>query len=375
MTVIARVNQKKFLQVLKKITRFCGRDYQNFHLERIRIDSRSDKAIELTVSNNSTVVWMEVEAVIEDVFKPFCVEAKLFTKLVSASLPGDDGKIVLGFDTEESKVTIAGVNAVISLCAFDANVFDGFYGRLWRASCMQPFQRSRKLVQAAQRVIFCASRDEARPVLQCVHFNQAVAACDGFRIAKFANAVDGFEGLLHYKTIETLAAVFGSEEIKILRVKDTNQVIFSGETAQVWAELEDGNFPNYNAIVPQSVKFGVTIRRADLLQAISAHQVLGRLGNNVIRMEFDGPTAKIITKNEEFGSIETKIQTVNSLVHEEFPLPFLIAVDVNFLRDAILHFTTDDVVLGFNANNTPVLITPTGAEDALSVVVMPMHLG
>ncbi len=372
----ATIEQKKLLQVLKKITRFCGRENQEFHLERIGINSRNDEALELTVSNHRTVVQMKVEAVVTNAFEPFCVEAKLLTKMVSAAQPWSDGTIKLFFDRENMVLNIVDPNSTIELHAYDAELFEGFYSRLQRGWQQQQFvHQSSNLVRAAQRVIFSASRDEARPVLQCVHFNQAVAATDGFRIAKFAESIDGFEGLLHYKTLETLATVFGSEEVKIFKFEESNQVIFSGEKARVWAKLEDGEFPDYNKIVPQGVKFVVTIRRADLLQVIRAHQVLGRLGNNVIRLEFDGQTAKIITENEEFGSIETRIPTVNSQVLDEFHLPFLIAVNVNFLRDAVSHFTTDDVVLGFNANNTPILITPTGADDALSVVMMPMHLG
>ncbi len=236
-----------------------------------------------------------------------------------------------------------------------------------------------------QQVVFAASVDEARPVLQGVlmTINESevtLAATDGFRIsvrkAMLANPVNqAVSVIIPARALSELAriATDGEQTLTMNIPTGRGQVIFHLKDAELVSQLIDGNFPDYRAIIPRSSKTHTVISTPQFLKACKQAEIIAREGNNVVRLNIqpqgDAPgLVEISAQSEETGASEVKVDA-----NVEGPA-LLIAFNVRFLREVLDVIKTPSVVLETNQNNTPAVIKPIGDDDFVHVI-MPMHLG
>ena len=240
--------------------------------------------------------------------------------------------------------------------------------------------------EMVQQVAFAASGDEARPVLQGVMMSVTetdvtLAATDGFRISVRKSPLSAPLGrtlsiIVPARALTELARIATDPEACVtLHVpQGRGQVIFHLKEAELVSQLIDGNFPDYRAIIPRSLKTHSVLSTAAFLNACKQAEIIAREGNNVVRLNIqpqgnDMPgVVEISATSEETGTNEVKVDA-----NIDGPA-LLIAFNVRYLREVLDVLKTPSVALETNANNTPALIKPIGEED-FTHVIMPMHLG
>ncbi len=236
-----------------------------------------------------------------------------------------------------------------------------------------------------QQVVFAASGDEARPVLQGVlmTINESevtLAATDGFRIsvrkALLANPVrQKVSVIIPARALSELARIAsdGDETVTMNIPSGRGQVIFHLKDAELVSQLIDGNFPDYKVIIPRSTKTHTVVSTAAFLKACKQAEIIAREGNNVVRINLfsqgeEPGVVEISAQSEETGASEVKVDaTIDGQ-------PLLVAFNVRFLREVLEVIKTPNVAIETNQNNTPAVIKPIGDEDFVHVI-MPMHLG
>lgn len=240
--------------------------------------------------------------------------------------------------------------------------------------------------EMVQQVAFAASSDEARPVLQGVMMNVTeadvtLAATDGFRISVRKSPLSAPLGrtlsiIVPARALTELSRIAPDPEACVTMhiPQGRGQVIFHLKEAELVSQLIDGNFPDYNAIIPRSLKTHTVLSTASFLNACRQAEIIAREGNNVVRMNIqpqgnDMPgVVEISATSEETGTNEVKVDA-----NIDGPA-LLIAFNVRYLREVLDVIKSPSVALETNANNTPALIKPIGEED-FTHVIMPMHLG
>jgi DNA polymerase III subunit beta len=236
-----------------------------------------------------------------------------------------------------------------------------------------------------QQVAFAASADEARPVLQGVKMEVTedlitLAATDGFRISVSKQTLatpikQNFSIIIPARAMSELARI-ASDNDKIVTMvvpQGRGQVIFHLKDTELVSQLIDGNFPDYRAIFPKSIKTRTTLSTPAFLKACKQAEIIAREGNNVIRLnikpgETDLGQVEINAQTEETGKSDIPVEaTIEGA-------GLLVAFNVKFLREVLDVIRTPNVALETNASNTPGVIRPVGDEN-FSHVIMPMHLG
>ena len=235
------------------------------------------------------------------------------------------------------------------------------------------------------QVVFSASNDEARPVLQGVSMSvedttMTLAATDGFRIsvrkASLTTPIsEPIAAIVPGRALSELAriATDGKESIIMVMPPGRGQVVFHLNDIELVTQLIEGSFPDYNAIIPRSFKTATIVSASEFSKACKQAGIIAREGTNVIRLSImpggDEPgEVEISAQSEETGSSEVTLDaTVDGPA-------LVIAFNVRFLREALDVIPTPNVLLETNANNTPGTIRPVGSSDYLHVI-MPMHLG
>jgi DNA polymerase III subunit beta len=307
------------------------------------------------------------------------VPARTFSDLISA-LPND--MVHLDLNTRTQALNVRCGTSVTDIKGIDAQE----YPPIPVPDLQEGIELNvADLKEMIQQVVFAASSDEARPVLQGVYMTVngsdiTLAATDGFRIsvrkATLAEPCSQpMKAIIPARALIELAriATDGEQTVTMVLPSGRGQVLFHLKDAELVSQLIEGNFPDYRAILPRGFKTTTVVSTPALLKACKQAEIIAREGNYVIRLEVvpggDKPgQVEISAQTEETGSSEISVEaTIDGP-------PLVIAFNVKFLREVLEVVKSPSVALETNANNTPGMLRPVGDQD-FQHVIMPMHLG
>jgi DNA polymerase-3 subunit beta len=245
------------------------------------------------------------------------------------------------------------------------------------------------LKEAINQVVFAAAPDDTRPVLAGVLLrlgsgSLTLAAADGFRLA--VRSVDLPEGAPDLQMIvpaRTLAEVArllpgdDAEEVSISTTPGGNQVYFAFGKTEVTSRLIDGQFPDYQRIIPSDAKTNVVLSTNDFLRATRAAAVFARDNSNIVRLECtpskeeaELALGSVLVKSTsaEMGDNEGHLDA--SISGDEAQIAF----NGKYLRDALEAIESPNVSLQITGPSSPGILKPVGEPNGYLHVIMPMHV-
>ena len=156
---------------------------------------------------------------------------------------------------------------------------------------------------------------------------------------------------------ENVTIAFGSQQIKV-ELPDLNFT----------SKLIDGQFPNYQRVLPVGGDKEVIAERDQLKQALSRAAILSSDKHRSVRINLDTDLFKATVVNQEQESAEEEIS-----VEYKGP-PLEIAFNNAYLLDLLNAMPDAKVKMIFSDDNSSVLITPHDGQLERQYVVMPMRL-
>jgi DNA polymerase-3 subunit beta len=242
------------------------------------------------------------------------------------------------------------------------------------------------LKEMIAQVAFAASSDDARPVLTGVLLEidggeLTLAAADGFRLsvrtAHLSSPGTGkLRAIVPARALGELGRILsdGDETVTMVLPPTRGQVIFRSKNVELVSQLIEGNFPDYQGIIPASSATRTVLPTAGFLKACKAADIFAREAAHSARLrvtpgsELEPGRVLVSATAAETGSNET---LVDATVEGG---PIEIAFNVRFLVDVLGVIDTPNVALETNTASSPGVLRPVGRDDFLHVV-MPMHLG
>ncbi len=230
-------------------------------------------------------------------------------------------------------------------------------------------------LQAAERVLRAASRDDSRPVLTgvLVEFADGVltmAATDSYRMAVRTTKLEGgppeqLTAIVPARALSDLiriSAALGGEGLEI--VVEENQVLFG--TADVWlgARRIEGQFPEFRRLLPETFEHEVSLPRSEFTDVISRVEVLA--GRSPLRLAFSPGELTVSAQTQEVG------EGRESLPCDFRGEPLEIGFNPAFLREGVESIPGDTVVLKLITPLRPGLLT--GGTDDYWYLIMPIRL-
>ena len=156
---------------------------------------------------------------------------------------------------------------------------------------------------------------------------------------------------------ENVTIAFSSQQIKV-ELPDLNFT----------SKLIDGQFPNYQRVLPVGGDKEVIAERDQLKQALSRAAILSSDKHRSVRINLDTDLFKATVVNQEQESAEEEI----SVEYKGAPLE--IAFNNAYLLDLLNAMPDAKVKMIFSDDNSSVLITPHDGQLERQYVVMPMRL-
>jgi DNA polymerase-3 subunit beta len=211
-----------------------------------------------------------------------------------------------------------------------------------------------------------------------------LAAADGFRLAvrKVEMPESGPEltMIVPAKTLIEVARLLSDDEDEQVAINTTpngNQVYFAFGKTEITSRLIEGQFPDYERIIPADSKTRVRLSTTDFLRATRAAAVFARDNSNIVRLECSPAEEGALSGN---GSVLVK-STSAEMGDNEGTLDASvdgddtqIAFNGRYLRDALEAIDTPEVQLKITGPSSPGVIEPAGEPNGYTHVIMPMHV-
>lgn len=181
-----------------------------------------------------------------------------------------------------------------------------------------------------------------------------IAATDSFRLSEkvinLNNNLGDENFILPLKTSQELNRLLKNDNNEIILNIDKNQIMFEFDNIKIFSKLIDGQYPNYEQIIPKNFKTKIVINKQEFLNNLKVASVFcGK--NNDIKLNINKYGIKITSKDSEKGENINKI-------HGEIDGPELeIVFNYKYLFDGLNNIKEDDIIFNFNEKNTPSLIT------------------
>ncbi len=327
----------------------------------------------------SITVWVPAQIIEEG---EITIPARLLSDFVSNL--GSENSVQLSLDEQTLTLNIRSGRSEANIRCISAEDFPSL-PNVTNAANFAGIS-SGMLKETVAQVGFAASNDETRPVLTGIFANFSgdkvtMAAADSFRLAvrtsPLAEAVDNnFSILLPSRAMTELARILTDDEsrVEISVTANKSQALFKTETVNFTSSLIEGNFPNYQQIIPKSYTTRTVISTQELSRAVKQASYFAKdSGGNIVRVsvapgEDLTPGSLTLSANAaEVGDNRSEIDaTVDGAAAQ-------IAFNAKYMADVLSVLTTGQVAIELQTPANPGVIKPVGKDDYVHVI-MPMHL-
>lgn len=362
-----QINQSELLDLSQSVARSCGFRSQLPVLGNILIKARGDE-LKLSATNLEIGIVKVVKIDIEEEGE-VTVPAKVFLEVISnldntkITLIADNTSLQIKTDSFSSQIN--GISAAefpeIPLSGKEAISID-----------------AKVLFKFVPQVIFAAAVDEGRPQLTAVLTEVRgdllrLIATDGYRLAHKDIAVgtsSSFKALIPKTTLEEVVRLISEDDAETVQIslsEDQNQIIFSFATTQLSSRLIEGNFPNWEKIIPSEFQTRIVIGKGVFVKAVKLASVFARDESNIVRILAKDNQITLLSEAKELGSQKNELSA--QIEGEELTVAF----NSKYLTEALNAFSSSQIIIELSGSLSATSIKPMG-EEGLQYIIMPVNV-
>lgn len=245
---------------------------------------------------------------------------------------------------------------------------------------------SKILKNSLNYVISSSAISDARPEISSIYVKISpdqikFVATDSFRLAHktiFSSSDDlkekikiNFEKsrniIIPLRTGGELLRILGDQNDNVKIIIDENQILFDLDNVQLVSRLVEGNYPDYEAIIPKSSETKCYLSKNDLEESIKlAGCFSSKLNDITIKTNSSKSQMEIFSNNNEYGNHHAKI--VSEIKGRDVSIVF----NWRYFLDGLKNIDNDELVLEFNGDQKPAVIKPSKNAD-LFYILMPIR--
>jgi DNA polymerase-3 subunit beta len=236
---------------------------------------------------------------------------------------------------------------------------------------------SAPFIETVLRVSRSASRDETRPVLTGILVAASerelrMVATDSYRLSVKTTQLEApvsapLEANVPARALAEVVRIAQQSEIPTIAVsRSDNQIVFTLGGAVLSSRLIDGQFPNYQLLLPETADHELRVDREEVASVVRRISLLAQK-NAPLRLSFSEGELLISAQTPDVGE-----------AREALPVPFSgeafeIGFNADFLRDGLESVESDDVVIKLTSALRPGLIESADGSEFV-YLVMPIRL-
>jgi len=222
---------------------------------------------------------------------------------------------------------------------------------------------------------FAVSHDESRFALNGVLFvlqpkEIRLVATDGHRLAianrGVGHGLSGVTGIVPRKAVTEIMRVLGSTEDVQIAITE-NQFVMQMPNFVMTARLIEGQFPNYEAVLPKNHPGRLAIKRTALVAGLRRVSVMAEERNKPVRFSLTPGTLTLAAASHDLGEAEETLEV--DYAGAELTIGF----NSRYVLDALAPMEKDDVVIELKDSLSPGVMK-SAQEEGSCCVIMPMRI-
>lgn len=237
------------------------------------------------------------------------------------------------------------------------------------------------------QVAIAAASDESRPILTGVMTvldpdagRLTMAAADSFRLSVREDELNApldekLSVIIPARALLELARISADQDepLEVAITESRNQILFRLSNVDLVSQLIDGNFPDYEKIIPRSYTTRVVLNAKAMHNAVRIASFFARDAANVVRVavqpgeELQPGMVVISAQSAEIGGNQSELEAAVDGEALE------IAFNAKYLMDLLGVVGAEQVAMELTTPSSPGVFKPL-SDAPFTHVIMPMHI-
>lgn len=242
---------------------------------------------------------------------------------------------------------------------------------------------NKKFCQGLSQIVDVASPSQSRPEISGIYFifsknTIKIVATDSFRLAEKNITLDepvkkDVAFILPQKPAREIINTLGEKDGKVRIYFSPNQTMFEfpmkeapHPQVQIISRLIEGEYPNYEEIIPKKFKTHVIVKRDEFLSQIKAASLFsGKINEVKIKIDPEAKEVQISAQDPDIG--ESRSSITAKVEGDAIEAAF----NHKFLADGLMNIKSSEVAFDLSKEEGPCILKPVG-DASYIYVVMPI---
>lgn len=360
--------QENLKQGLQIVSRVVGSSSTLPILNNIMLETENG-LLKISGTNLETGISTYIRCKVEEE-GGICVGVKTITDLIN-SFPSEN----ITIETGELETTITTDNSDVKIKHLSTEDFP-LIPKIENSGLVKI--DSQDLKTALDQVIFASSTSETQPEISGILFwfggeNVLITATDRYRLAEKKIAYQGVDLsedvnkiIIPHRSAQEISRLLTGLSGEIELNITSTQLAFNLENTYIVTRLIDGNYPDYQQIIPDTSNTTVIFDKNDLTSALKTSSVFSR-GSGSITVNYDSEknTMQLNSISHDLG--ESKVDVVCRITGPSGTL----VVNYRYLSDFLNSLNSDTLVMKIIDENEPITFVPEN-DNSYLYLVMPI---
>lgn len=234
--------------------------------------------------------------------------------------------------------------------------------------------KANEFKKSLAQVVFAASSDDARPVLTGVYFHIQngqiiIAATDSYRLAevKLAKAEGNQSFLVPASAANDLLRIISDGDEEVIVSYDEQQVMFKVGEVNLVARLIEGNYPDYQKLVPSKFTTTTKLSRADFTNIAKVSSLFARESAGSITIKVDKESNSV-----SINAVASQIGENTATADAEVSADGEVTLNSRYLIEALSAFSGDKIEFCFNGKLEPCILR-SPSDPKYTHLIMPLR--
>jgi len=235
--------------------------------------------------------------------------------------------------------------------------------------------------QALNQVLDIPSSSLARPEISGIFLSFQsdlikIVATDSFRLAERkiflkTNLSKEYSLILPQTTGREIVSIFGDKEGELKIYFSPNQIWLEYMMAEIshpqlqfTSRLIEGEYPNYQEIIPKKFEIHLTLPKEEFLNQIKTASLFsGKISEVKLKIDPQNNLLEILSQSPDLGEYNSFLK--GKIEGKEVSISF----NHRFLIEGISEIKTKELLLEITNEEGPAILKPTGLEDYLYIIM------
>lgn len=234
------------------------------------------------------------------------------------------------------------------------------------------------LLKAVKQTIFATATYDMNNVLSGVFCkiegnNLEMAALDGNRLARIKEEIENsdeknFSVIIPSRTLKEFVNILsGTEDEKVAITVKNGQILFKLKDRYMSSRLIEGQYPNYEQLIPASNNKKAIIDRNKFLSSLDRVATMVNERTNIIKMSFNKDNLKITADTPDLGDSCDEIPVEYNSENID------VAFNYRYIQDFLKVLDVENIFIEMDSSLSGVLYKSENEKDAICLI-MPVQL-